>query len=146
MKKHYFLFALAVFACVLILSLWSRREQPLGDLLSGEGTPEYSANGYYDGMEAQITGAIPQDTVSDLLDAAAVRKGKASNEMPSPCFEITVVFTNETYRVVIGADQTVSVAPISDLDSRTFWIDVSGELFDQLYRIHLENGGQEFPQ
>ena len=144
-KKHYLILTFALFVCVSIFLLCRHREQPLSVLLSGEGTPKYSSWGYYDGMESQIEGAIPQESISDLLDSATIRKGNSSQFMPSPCFEITVVYDNEIYRVVVGADKTISVAPISNLDARTFWIDTSGTLFEQLYSVHLENGGLAFP-
>lgn len=145
-KKHYLIFTFTLFVCVSIFLLWRHREQPLSVLLSGEGTPKYSSCGYYDGMESQLEGAIPQESISDILESATIRKGHSRKVMPSPCFEITVVYNNEIYRVVVGADKTISVAPISNLDSRTFWIDTSGALFEQLYRVHLENGGQAFPK
>lgn len=145
-KKHYLILAFALFVCAGIFLWWHHREQPLNVLLSGEGTPQYSSWGYYDGMESQLEGAIPQESISDLLDSATIRKGKSSKLMPSPCFEITAVYNNEIYRVVVGADKTISVAPISNLESRTFWIDTSGALFEQLYSIHLENGGKAFPK
>jgi hypothetical protein len=144
-KKHYLILTFALVVCAGIFLLCRYREQPLRVLLSGEGTAKYSSWGYYDGMESHIEGAIPQESLSDFLDSATIRKGNTSRSMPSPCFEITVVYDNETYRVVVGADKTISVAPVSNFDSRTFWIDTSGTLFEQLYSVHLENGGQAFP-
>lgn len=146
-RKYFLLVSFILCACISIFLLWSYREQPLNDLLPGEGKPKYASMGYYDGMESQthIIGEIPGASISALIDSTTIRKGNSSRALPSPCFEITVIYTDRTYRVVIGADKTISVAPIGDLNSCSFWIDVNGALFEQLYSIHLENGGQVFP-
>lgn len=96
-------------------------------------------------METHIVGAIPQESIADLFDLTTVKKGTSSKSLPSPCFEIRAVYDNETYVIVVGADKSVSVASAGKLDSRTFWIDTSGKLFESLYSLHLDNGGTEFP-
>ena len=103
------------------------------------------ASGYYDGMKADIAGAIPQERIAELFQATTVKRGTSSQSLPSPCFEIRATYNDETYIIVVGADSSVSVASVDSLASRTFWVDPSGELFESLYRIHLENGGTEFP-
>ena len=141
-KKPYF------FPVVLILLIFSgliHQERALSSLLPDEDMVTCVASGYYDGMKADIAGAIPQERIAELFQAATVKRGTSSNALPSPCFEIRAAYADETYIIVVGADNSVSVASVDSLASRTFWVDPSGELFESLYRLHLENGGTEFP-
>ena len=142
MKKPYF------FPVVLILLIFSgliHQEQPLSSLLPEDDMVTCAASGYYDGMEADIAGVIPQENIAELFQAATVKRGTSSESLSSPCFEIRAAYADETYIIVVGADNSVSVASVDSLASRTFWVDPSGELFESLYRLHLENGGTEFP-
>lgn len=144
MEKKILLYILIVLATVIVLVLWLYREQSLSRLITGEGIPEYDLKGSQFEVESSIEGSVSQEIIEDLLNSTIVRKGRKNSIMPSPCFEISVIYSNETYRVVVGADKTISVAPLSNLDSRTFWFDTKGDLFEQLYNIHLGNGGEEF--
>ena len=142
MKKPYF------FPVVLILLICTGlipEERALSSLLPDEDMVTCAASGYYDGMEADIAGAIPMENIEELFQAVTVKRGTSSESLSSPCFEIRAAYDDETYIIVVGADSSVSVAPVDYLDARTFWVDTSGELFKSLYRIHLENGGTEFP-
>lgn len=95
-----------------------------------------------DGMrEAVVTDA----QFTQLLCSARFQHGKESRSMPSPAFEIRALWEDD-YSIVIGADGTMSFARYEDLEgTRTFWKDPTGELFDQLYALHLESGGQPVP-
>ena len=117
----------------------------MSSLLPDEDMVTCAASGYYDGMEADIAGVIPQENIAELFQATTVKRGTSSESLPSPCFEIRATYNDETYIIVVGADSSVSVASVDSLASRTFWVDPSGELFESLYRLHLENGGTEFP-
>ena len=141
-KKPYF------FPIVIVLLIFSglmHQERSLSSLLPDEDMVTCAASGYYDGTEADIAGAIPMENIEELFQAATVKRGTSSNALPSPCFEIRAAYADETYIIVVGADNSVSVASVDSLASRTFWVDPSGELFESLYRLHLENGGTEFP-
>ena len=141
-KKPYF------FPVVIVLMICTgliNQERALSSLLPDEDMVTCVASGYYDGMEADIAGVIPQERIAELFQATTVKRGTSSQSLPSPCFEIRATYGDETYIIVVGADSSVSVAPVDYLDARTFWVDTSGELFESLYRIHLENGGTEFP-
>ena len=142
MKKPYFF---PVVLILLICTGFIHQERALSSLLPDEDMVTCVASGYYDGMKADIAGAIPQERIAELFQAATVKGGTSSQSLPSPCFEIRATYNDETYIIVVGADSSVSVAPVDSLASRTFWVDTSGELFKSLYRIHLENGGTEFP-
>ena len=108
-RKHFLLSTLVLFASVSILILWSYREQALSSLLSSEGIPKYISIGYYDGMEeSHIVGAISEESIADLLYSTTVRKGTSYRAMPSPCFEITVIYSNETYRVIVWSAPTIT--------------------------------------
>lgn len=144
-RKYFFLIVFVILVCTSIVVLWSNREQPLYSVLPNDDMITCVSNGYYDGMESVVEGAIPQERIVDLLDLTTVKKATSYKSMPSPCFEIRAAYDNEIYIIVVGADKTVSVAPIGELDSPTFWVDTSGKLFESLYSIHLENGGTEFP-
>ena len=142
MKKPYF------FPVVLILLICTGlipQERALSSLLPDEDMVTCVASGYYDGMKADIAGAIPQERIAELFQATTVKRGTSSQSLPSPCFEIRATYNDESYIIVVGADSSVSVASVDSLASRTFWVDPSGELFESLYRLHLENGGTEFP-
>ena len=141
-KKPYF------FPIVIVLLIFSglmHQERSLSSLLPDEDMVTCAASGYYDGMEADIAGAIPMENIEELFQAVTVKRGTSSESLSSPCFEIRAAYADETYIIVVGADNSVSVASVDSLASRTFWVDPSGELFESLYRIHLENGGTEFP-
>ena len=142
MKKPYFF---PIVIILLVCTCFIHQEQPLYSLLPDEDMVTCAASGYYDGMEADIAGAIPMENIEELFQAVTVKRGTSSESLSSPCFEIRAAYADETYIIVVGADSSVSVAPVDYLDARTFWVDTSGELFKSLYRIHLENGGTEFP-
>ena len=131
--------------CTSTIALWSNRKQPLYHVLPDDDMVACVSYGYYDGMESVVIGAIPQENIEVLFDLTTVKRGTSSRTLPSPCFEIRVTYGHEAYVIVVGTDKSVSVASIDNLDSRTFWIDTSGKLFENLYRIHIENGGAEFP-
>ena len=143
-RKYFFLIVFVLLVCVSIIALWSKREQSLCSVLPDDVMISCVTNGYYDGMETHIVCAIPQENIADLFDLTTVKKGTSYKALPSPCFEIRAAYSNETCVIVVGADNSVSVASIDELDSRTFWIETSGKLFEKLYRIHIENGGTEF--
>ena len=142
MKKPYFF---PIVIVLLVCSCFIHQEQPLYSLLPEEDMVACVTNGYYNSMETDIAGAIPQENIAELFQAATVKRGTSSESLSSPCFEIRAAYADETYIIVVGADNSVSVASVDSLASRTFWVDPSGELFESLYRIHLENGGTEFP-
>ena len=144
-KKYYFLIVFALLVCTSIIALWSNREQPLCSVLPDNDMRTCVSNGYCDGMDSAVIGVIPQESIIDLFDLTTVKKGTPYRALPSPCFEIRAAYDNDIYIIVIGADKSVSVASIGKLDSRTFWVDTSGKLFESLYSLHLENGGTEFP-
>lgn len=144
-RKYFFLIFFVILVCTSIVALCSNREQPLYSVLPNNDMMTCVSSGYYDGMEAVVEGAIPQESIADLFDLTTVKKGKSYKALPSPCFEIRAVYDNEIYLIVVGVDKTVSVAPVGKLDSITFWVDTSGKLFESLYSTHLENGGTKFP-
>ena len=142
MKKPYFF---PIVIILLICTGLGHQEQPLSNLLPEDDMIFCAANGYYNSMETDVDCAIPQENIAALIDATTVKKGKASNALPSPCIEIRATYESAVYVIDVGADSSISVASTSELDARTFWVDTSGQLFNSLYNIHLENGGAEFP-
>lgn len=146
-KKPIIIISVIVLLCVIGGLIFQRYQVcPLQVLYAENETPRYTiVQCYWDGMNEDIESPIPQSLIADLLADTLVRKGTASNALPARCFEITAVVKGIAYRIVIGDDKTVSVAPVENLDTRTFWIDISGKLFEVLYESHLENGGKEFP-
>ena len=144
-RKYFFLVVIILSFCTGIIALWSNRERPLCSVLPDDDIRRCASYGYDDGMESVVIGAIPKENIDDFFDLTTVKKGTSFKSLPSPCFVINAVYDNEKYVIVVGADKSVSVAPTSKPDSRTFWVDTSGKLFESLYSIHLENGGTEFP-
>ena len=123
-RKYFFLIVFVILVCTSIVVLWSNREQPLYSVLPNDDMITCVSNGYYDGMESVVVGAIPRERIVELLDLTTVKKATSYKAMPSPCFEIRAAYDNEIYIIVVGADKTVSVAPIGELDSPTFWVDM----------------------
>ena len=119
-RKYFFLIVFVLLVCTSIIALWSNREQPLCSVLPDDDMRTCVSYGYYDGMESVVVGAIPQESIADLFDLTTVKKGTSNKALPSPCFEIRAAYDNEIYIITVGADKSVSVAPISKLDSRTF--------------------------
>ena len=144
-RKYGFLIVSALLVCISLIAMWSNREQPMCRLLPAGDMRSCASYGYYDGMESVVAAAIPQENIKDLFDLTTVKKGTSSKVLPSACFEIRALYGHETYIIVVGADKSISVASIDKLESQTFWIDTSGKLFENLYRIHIENGGTKFP-
>ena len=143
-RKYGFLIVSVLLVCIGLIALWGNRERPLCSMLPDGDMRTCVSNGYYDGMESVVVSAIPQESIADLIDLTTVKKGTSFKTLPSPCFEIRATYDNETYIIVVGADNSISVASIGKLDSPTFWVDTNGKLFKSLYSIHLENGGTEF--
>ena len=142
MKKPYF------FPIVIVLLICTgliHQEKPLSNLLPEDDMTACVSAGYYDGMETDLARVIPQESIAALFEATTVKKGTSSKSLPSPCIEIRATYHNEIYIIDVGEDNSVSVASVDELDARTFWVDTTGELFESLYSIHLENGGAEFP-
>ena len=136
-RKYFFLIVLVLLVCIGIIALCR--------LLPDDVMALCVSNGYCNIMETHVPGAISQENIEDLLQITTVKKGASYRGLPSPCIEIRAVYDHDIYVIVVGADNSVSVAPASNLDFRTFWVDTSGKLYESLYSLHLENGGTEFP-
>ena len=143
-RKYVFLIVSVLLVCIGILALCVNRELPLAVLLPDGEMVACVSNGYYDGMESHVEGAIPPESIADFFALTTVKKGTPSRSLPSPCFEIRATYEHDTYIIVVGADNSVSVASVGKLDSPTFWVDTTGTLFERLYNLHMENGGTEF--
>lgn len=143
-RKHLLLFILGLILGIIIFICWNYREHPLISLLPEEEMTKCVSSGYHDELGLPVECVIPKETVLELFDSAVVRKGTKALAMPSTCIEIKMTYDSEMYLVVVGADNTVSVTSVDDLDSRSFWNDVNGTLFEELYHSHLQNGGEKF--
>ena len=140
--------AIVLIAAIIIGIIFLCRTQPLIELCPGTGSPSYRVAGYCDAFISDgtvIEGMISDTQITELLTSASVKRGVSYRAMPSPCFELRMSYPDGNfYIIVIGANGSISVAPISNLDDQTFWTDSSGQLFETLYRLHLEAGGTAF--
>lgn len=147
-KYFYVILAIAIIATVSAIVPPYFMECPLTDKYEGNGDPSYKVEAYSDKLiqlGTTVEAKIPEKRITELLAATSVKKGSGFNSLPSPCFELTIMYSNDDdYLLVIGKNGAISVTPYSDFDNRTYWVDSSGNLFDELYKIWLENGGETF--
>lgn len=93
---------------------------------------------------------LPQEELrSLLLSDVELKKAPESQFMPDLCFIFKVYgdaeYENDVvYDIVISVDGNVRVSTFGNLPSnRTFWKDPEGKLFDEIYNLYLENGGEK---
>lgn len=141
------LLAVIVIAVVIAL-VFTFKPRTLASLLEGEGEPSYRVAGYsvqLVPLGTSVEGKIPQEQITELLETTMVKKGKAFESLPEPCFELRMYYSDgDDYLIVVGKDGAISVGKMGDLDHYSYWKDPSGQLFSALYQYHLDNGGEPF--
>ncbi len=149
MKKRY----LAAFLiCIIALIAYFHRENTvlLADLYPAVANGEYHAAIVWEGQTSDAgfyEMLAPNIEFRSILAAARVTKHPRSMQMPSVAFDIRVVDNHVTYSIVVGGDNSISVAQIDNLNqTRTFWIDCDEQIFDRLYTCYLNNGGTAIPE
>ncbi len=152
MKKSY-LVGLALCAlCAVGIFTYGNRERTMIEICPAAANGEYrnatfswyalSGNDNEDTCPAALSGEELRETFS----GARLKKGPKTDKAPDISIEMDLWDGDATYSIVVGADNTVSIAEAEDLKgSRTFWVDTDGILFDTLYRLHRENGGRNVP-
>lgn len=88
---------------------------------------------------------LPQEELRSLLISDVnLKRAEKDNSMPNLGFELHVYENEETYEIIISIDGKVMVAPFDNMqDGRTYWKDPEGKLFDEIYNLYLENGGEK---
>lgn len=88
---------------------------------------------------------LPQEELRSLLISDVnLKRAEKDNSMPNLGFALHVYENEETYEIIISIYGDVRVASYGNLqDSRTFWKDPEGKLFDEIYNLYLENGGEK---
>lgn len=88
---------------------------------------------------------LPQEELRSLLISDVnLKRAEKVKSMPNLGFELHVYENEETYEIIISIDGKVMVAPFDNMqDSRTYWKDPEGKLFDEIYNLYLENGGEK---
>lgn len=151
MKKRYWT---AILACILVcaaVALAAVRKKPrlLSECYPAVTRGEYHGTIVWDGMTRE--NGIGELTISDkefqrILGNAHVVKHRKETQMPSTAFDLHMTYEDRGYAIVVGEDHTISVALLDDLDgSRTFWMDLDGQVFDELYQCYRNSGGLEIP-
>lgn len=88
---------------------------------------------------------LPQEELRSLLISDVnLKRAEKDNSMPNLGFALHVYENEETYEIIISIYGDVRVASYGNLqDSRTYWKDPEGKLFDGIYNLYLENGGEK---
>lgn len=135
MKKRYLvaLAVLCVVAAVFIgLYQWGK-VRPLVELCPAVATGNYYHVTYQEGETAtDLSWDTMEEDCRRILAAARVRKADKTKSEPSPAFDIRLLDNGVNYSIVVGVDNTISVARLDDLNGRTFWRDCDKQLFPQL--------------
>lgn len=149
-KKKYIIFGAVVVIAALIFIVWSvtsnstlKKECPAlekGKIVTldfFESIPGVEIN--TDRIE------LPQEELRSLLISDVnLKRAEKDNSMPNLGFALHVYENEETYEIIISIEGKVMVAPFDNLqDGRTFWKDPEGKLFDEIYNLYLENGGEK---
>lgn len=149
-KKKYIIFGAVVVIAALIFIVWSvtsnstlKKECPAlekGKIVTVqffESIPGVEIN--TDRIE------LPQEELRSLLISDVnLKRAEKDNSMPNLGFALHVYENEETYEIIISIYGDVRVASYGNLqDSRTFWKDPEGKLFDEIYNLYLENGGEK---
>lgn len=149
-KKKYIIFGAVVVIAALIFIVWSvtsnstlKKECPAlekGKIVTVqffESVPGVEIN--TDRIE------LPQEELRSLLISDVnLKRAEKDNSMPNLGFALHVYENEETYEIIISIYGDVRVASYGNLqDGRTFWKDPEGKLFDEIYNLYLENGGEK---
>lgn len=135
MKKRFFV-ALAVLcvAAVAFVGVYQwKKVRPLVEVCPAVATCDYYNVTY---KEDEISSLLSWDTMEEdfrcILAAARVQKANKTNLEPSPAFHIRLTDNGVDYSIVVGGDNTISVARLDNLNGRTFWKDCDQQVFVQL--------------
>lgn len=149
MKKRYLV---AFLICMIALILYSRRENKvlLADIYPAIVNGEYHATIVWDGQPrdgGKYEVVASNEEFRSIFAATRVTKHAKSMQMPSVAFDIRLVDNHVTYSIVVGGDNSISVAQIENLNqTRTYWTDCDEQIFYRLYTCYLNNGGTDIPE
>lgn len=136
MKKWFFV-ALAVLCVATIAFVGVYQWEKVRSLT--EVCPAVETGHYYNVTyaEDETVAALSWDTMEEdlnrILTTACIRKGAKTNLESSPAFHIRLTDNGVNYLLVVGSDNTISVAQIDDLEgTRTFWRDCDKQVFAKL--------------
>lgn len=152
MKKRHFIVLLVCIVCIAVVTafLWYGRERPFVEVCPTAAAGNYHhATLLWDELEGEAREAvISNEEFQSAFGGVRVKRGTGSKQTPSPAFELRLQDGQVTYSLVVGGDNSISVAKVGDNMSRdrTFWRDCDGELFSRLYTCHLNNGGTAIPE
>lgn len=149
--RHRKQYLVALLLCVIALILYHSRETKflLYDICPAIATGKYSATLVWDG---QASGEIHKVPISDeefrsQLSTTRVSKHSKSNQMPSPAFDIRVFDGQTTYSVIVGWDNSISIAQLDNLDkTRSFWSDCDESIFERLCSCYVNYCGTRIPK
>lgn len=94
---------------------------------------------FYWGQEAHSILGL-DDRFRDAFDTAVLKPGKETAALPHLCFEFRVSRDSESWIITVGADNSVTIAELGNLEARSYWQDPTGTLFAKLYPIDEKTG------
>lgn len=138
-RKKFYLTAAVLFFIILFAGLMYRnRTISLTHLYPAFGDGTYQTTFYWGQKTYSILGKDAQ--VQEILETAVITPGNKTTSLPHLCFEFRVNQADEQWILTVGADDSVTIAEIGNLDARTYWTDPTGTLFSRLYSTGAETG------
>lgn len=149
MKKKRLLSAIAVLCICLCFALRYINEQvSMSQVCPGLSDGSFEGSFVWDGMSSSVSleALISDEEFQNIFAGTILKHGREYSSLPSPALEIHLFHDGGNHSIIIGADNTVSIAKFSDLDgTRTFWTEPTGTLFQALYALHINAGGEALP-
>lgn len=147
MKKRYLIF-LAI--CSIILIVYSQRKVLLAEIYPEISNGEYHATISWENRSGEVSSykvSISDEKFRSMWETIHVKKHPKLKHMPVVAFEIRLIYKDVAYSIVVGGDNTISVAQLENLNkTRKFWRDCDGKIFYSLYKLYLDNGGIRIPE
>lgn len=128
---------IAAALCVVVVAfigvhLWGK-EHPLTEICPAVATSTYRVTYIEEGKSSAVSWDTMDEDLGRILAATRVQKGAKTNLEPSPAFDIRLTDNGVGYSIIVGSDNTISVARLDDLDgTRSFWKDCGKQIFSQL--------------
>ena len=137
-KRFRFITLGMIFAIVFAALIYRNRTVSLNDICPALRNGAYQTTFYWGQDTFRIHGTDTQ--VRDILETAVITPGRKTPSLPHLCFEFRISQKEEQWILTVGADNSVTIAQIGNLDERTYWTDPTGTLFSRLYPVDAQTG------
>lgn len=145
-RKKRRILALLVLICIGLSFLlrYYHEQVQLVQICPAVSDGDYRISLYWNQKSYSVLGR--EEKFREVLKTASLQRGNETNAMPNLCYEVRISQEGKTYILIIGADDTVSVAEVGNLEAtQTFWNDPTGALFDTLYPVSTKTGTGMIP-